>query len=767
MSISRRLSFGALLLVLAACERAPTDPAAGPAPVADPGEPSHVFSGDTMFTTDFGEYATGAQPTGWTQRWDPTTYFAVADEPSATGGKVLQWSATGQSRNRWALAFDGFGDTQDQRVYTEFRVRSLGGGTSTYDMGAAAVRVSGTASDERGYALFFVTVPGTGAEAVVLSTWSSGAYVQFGSFTTDWELDTWYSVRLEAVGTTIRARVWPRGTAEPGTWTLSATDTRYASGRPGVSHHDNGTVQWDHWQVTTVPVPPPPPPTPLQLGYHFNAGAAWTLPAGWTETSAPANSEWTVAADLAASDGRVMRNVNTATARHILRLDAAPATEADQEVLVKLRMADADARGPGVALRHTMNGSTETAYVAYFRPDVDQVEINRFLNGGYAFVASASFPNNPGAWYWMRFRAQGTTLSVRVWADGAAEPATWTRTATDAGIGTGSAGLYTYEPNTVDFDLFSYASLGATAATPAGGAAPVLAQVIATPGTATVLAGGTEQFRAYGVTATGDSVAVPVTWSATGGTIDAAGLYTAGVTVGSYQVTAVQQGGSLGDTSPVEVVEPWPPVPNTPYETTFALDPLDQELADWVESAGPDDVDWIVRADATATDGRVLRSTSTAIGRHIHSTSSLPLYTTTQEGLTKIRMADDDSYGPGLAVRHLANDGGGETAYVAFFRSTDNTVEINRFMDGSWKFVSSALFVNDPGVWYWMRFRAEGTTLKVRVWADGTPEPATWTLTAIDDDLPMGIVGLYTYEPNTVDFDAFSAVGGGSTAPTP
>ena len=36
----------------------------------------------------------------------------------------------------------------------------------------------------------------------------------------------------------------------------------------------------------------------------------------------------------------------------------------------------------------------------------------------YAFVASAPFPNDPGAWYGMRFRAQGPTLMLRVLADG-------------------------------------------------------------------------------------------------------------------------------------------------------------------------------------------------------------------------------------------------------------------------------------------------------------------------------------------------------------
>ena len=39
-----------------------------------------------------------------------------------------------------------------------------------------------------------------------------------------------YLVRMSTAGSTIRARIWPLGTAEPSTWTVSATDTTYTSG---------------------------------------------------------------------------------------------------------------------------------------------------------------------------------------------------------------------------------------------------------------------------------------------------------------------------------------------------------------------------------------------------------------------------------------------------------------------------------------------------------------------------------------------------------
>ncbi|HET9709840.1 MAG TPA: metallophosphoesterase, partial [Gemmatimonadales bacterium] len=64
----------------------------------------------------------------------------------------------------------------------------------------------------------------------------------------------------------------------------------------------------------------------------------------------------------------------------------------------------------------------------------------------------------------------------------------------------------------------------------------------------------TQQFSAYGKTGAGDSIAVGVNYSATGGTITAAGLYTAGQTAGSFQVIAIDTSGKYADTAIVSIV---------------------------------------------------------------------------------------------------------------------------------------------------------------------------------------------------------------------
>jgi hypothetical protein len=80
-----------------------------------------------------------------------------------------------------------------------------------------------------------------------------------------------------------------------------------------------------------------------------------------------------------------------------------------------------------------------------------------------------------------------------------------------------------------------------------------LAQIVLAPATVTLVPGGTQQFTGYGRTSTGDSISTPVSFTATGGTVSAGGLYTAGQTTGSFRVIATSTTTNLADTSAVTI----------------------------------------------------------------------------------------------------------------------------------------------------------------------------------------------------------------------
>jgi acid phosphatase len=140
------------------------------------------------------------------------------------------------------------------------------------------------------------------------------------------------------------------------------------------------------------------------------------------------------------------------------------------------------------------------------------------------------------------FFASGRTLA----GDSVAIDVTW---AASAGTIT-PAGIYTADSSAADA-VVTATLVGSHMSGTSQVRKRRVARIVLVPAAVTLPAGGTQQFAAWGVRNTGDSVAVAITYSATGGTITSAGLYTAGQTAGSYRVIARQTNGSLADTAAV------------------------------------------------------------------------------------------------------------------------------------------------------------------------------------------------------------------------
>jgi hypothetical protein len=91
--------------------------------------------------------------------------------------------------------------------------------------------------------------------------------------------------------------------------------------------------------------------------------------------------------------------------------------------------------------------------------------------------------------------------------------------------------------------------------------APVLQTLRISPDSASVPSGFSVSFTVSGTMSDGSTVIPAVTWSATGGGITQAGVYTAGVAAGSYRVVAACTGCTLADTAVVVVGSTSPPPP--------------------------------------------------------------------------------------------------------------------------------------------------------------------------------------------------------------
>ncbi len=136
-------------------------------------------------------------------------------------------------------------------------------------------------------------------------------------------------------------------------------------------------------------------------------------------------------------------------------------------------------------------------------------------------------------------------------------------------------GLYTAGQATGTYRVIATQSGGTLADTSTvtiAGGSPTVTAVVLVPPSATLTAGGTQQFAAYARLSTGDSGSVGVTYIASGGTITGTGLYTAGSTAGTFRVIAVQTGGTLADTSGLTITaSPVASVQVSPSNATLAV----------------------------------------------------------------------------------------------------------------------------------------------------------------------------------------------------
>lgn len=133
-------------------------------------------------------------------------------------------------------------------------------------------------------------------------------------------------------------------------------------------------------------------------------------------------------------------------------------TSANAEGLVRLRASDTNATSSGIVLRAT--GST-TFYRARLSANSSSVGIAliKVISGTSTNLFTASFTQTASTYYWLRFRCVGTSLFAKVWADGNAEPGSWTISGTDSSISSaGNYGIHTNSNSTSttwDFDNFT------------------------------------------------------------------------------------------------------------------------------------------------------------------------------------------------------------------------------------------------------------------------------------------------------------------------
>lgn len=206
-------------------------------------------------TTDFSGYTTGVQPSDWSSQWGGSTIFTVEEDVGAEGGKWLK-DATTNFGNKF-LRWDEIAATDDIVLLAKVQADDAG---ATQSANVLVVRGSGGASDPKAYTAELRN--DTSKKFRIGRFNGSTSYSVLADTAFAWVANTWYWIKFEAVGTTIRAKIWEDGDPEPGSWTLSTTDANIASGRVGVGdlfQNDVSIRYYDTFTATTANTKPATP----------------------------------------------------------------------------------------------------------------------------------------------------------------------------------------------------------------------------------------------------------------------------------------------------------------------------------------------------------------------------------------------------------------------------------------------------------------------------------------------------------------------------
>lgn len=285
----------------------------------------------------------------------------------------------------------------------------------------------------------------------------------------DWADDTWMWIRMHVDSLSVKARYWADGDPEPSSWTFETQhDVDIQTGWVGV-YADQPAVEEEFALIsvetnggfaaltgTPVAVTPATPTitSPAFGPFDWEGETIGVQPSGWTERGNTANVNWLPADD---AGNMVINSVKTSGGASFLDLDAMSNASTVQEILGKVRQSSDPADGSGLALRLSDTGAAYCAAIS-----AASVSIEEFSAGTppvfVATIAENSFLHTATSWYWIRFRADGTTLMLKVWEVDEPEPKTWIRTATDGTLTAGSAGLYHLPNNTTEYDDVSIAT---------------------------------------------------------------------------------------------------------------------------------------------------------------------------------------------------------------------------------------------------------------------------------------------------------------------
>ena len=374
-----------------------------------------------------------------------------------------------------------------------------------------------------------------------------------------------------------------------------------------------------------------------------------------------------------------------------------------------------------------------------------------------------------GGYMWLRAQVTGTnptTIKVRAWRDGDTEPSTWQLTATNSLAVLQAAGALGIAAcvgsgNTNAPVTFAFDDLIAVDPNGSGPVAPTASYTYA------------QEQNTLVVDFTDRSTGAPTSWAwdfGDGTTSSQRNPTKTYATGGAYQVT-LTVANSAGQSSASQLVSV-----ATPTIITYAQDSFGRTVSGgW----GDADVGGTYNAAGGAAAVNVANGTGLISPPRAGATRGVTLDSVAARDVDiLVRLAVDKlPVGGTVWAYEVARHNGNNEYRPKILLKPDGTIAVHAGIVVSDAESPIGQPVTVPGLTYgagtfiWLHAQITGTnptTIKIRAWADGQPEPTTWQYTATDSTSVLqqaGSVGLRVYDhtavtnaPVTVSFDDYRVV---------
>lgn len=172
-----------------------------------------------VFETDFSDDIVGQPPSGWSSVWRDGDW-EVLDDPRRL--RLVIESAG----SRRGLSPNAVGDNGHIEGGVTVSTLVRGESVSHYQF-YLGLHLSGEPRSENGYLLFVRPPHASDANHVSIGRYQEGSFTTLASARLPFELDgdTWYRMRFEREGSTLRGKIWRDGTdEEPENWQVSVDD---------------------------------------------------------------------------------------------------------------------------------------------------------------------------------------------------------------------------------------------------------------------------------------------------------------------------------------------------------------------------------------------------------------------------------------------------------------------------------------------------------------------------------------------------------------